>query len=59
MAVGTGLVVVRGFTSVVGVGSLLLYVAVVALAVNLTVAAFGTAVLDRWGVARERAAVAA
>ena len=49
MAVGTGLAVVRGFTSVVGVGSVLLYVALVALVVNLTVAAAATVVLDRRG----------
>jgi solute:Na+ symporter, SSS family len=59
MAVGTVLVVVRGFTSVVGIGSVLLYVALVALAVNLTVAAVATVVLDRRGVPRERPAVAA
>lgn len=59
MAVGTALVVVRGFTSVVGVGSLLLYVALVALAVNLAVAAAATVLLDRRGVPRERPAVVA
>ena len=59
MAVGTGLVVVRGFTSVVGVGSVLLYVALVALTVNLAVGAVATVLLDRRGVPRERPAVAA
>jgi SSS family solute:Na+ symporter len=59
MAVGTVLVVVRGFTSVVGIGSVLLYVALVALAVNLTVAAVATVLLDRRGVPRERPAMAA
>jgi hypothetical protein len=43
---------------VVGVGSVLLYVALVALAVNLAVAGVATVVLDRRGVPRERAAVA-
>lgn len=57
MAVGTALVVVRGFTSVVGVGSLLLYVALVALAANLVVAAVATVLLDRRGVPRERPVV--
>lgn len=59
MAVGTVLVVVRGFNSVVGVGSVLIYVALVALVVNLAVAAVATVLLDRSGVARERPAVAA
>jgi solute:Na+ symporter, SSS family len=58
MVVGTGLVVVRGFTSVVGVGPALLYVALVALAVNLAVAAAATVVLDRRGVPREQPVVA-
>ncbi|SHK52324.1 solute:Na+ symporter, SSS family [Pseudonocardia thermophila] len=49
MVTGTVLVVVRGFTSVVAVGSVLLYVALVALAVNLAVAAVATIVLRRRG----------
>lgn len=59
MAVGTALVVMRGFTSVVGVGSVQLYVALVALVINLAVAAVATMLLDRRGVPRERPAVTA
>ncbi|WP_214367176.1 sodium:solute symporter [Pseudonocardia sp. H11422] len=54
MVVGTVLAVAGGFTTVVAVGPVLLYVAVVALAVNLTVATVATPVLDRWGVTRGR-----
>ncbi len=49
MLTGTVLVVVRGFTSVVGVGSVLLYVALVALVINLAVAAVTTVLLRRRG----------
>ena len=59
MAVGTLFVVVRGFTSVIGVGTVLIYVALVALVVNLGVAATATVFLDRRGVPRERAVVVA
>lgn len=52
MSVGTVLAVVGGFTSIVAVGPVLLYVAVVALAANLVVAAAATPLLDRWGVSR-------
>jgi SSS family solute:Na+ symporter len=47
MAVGTVLAVAGGFTSVVAIGPVLLYVAVVALAVNLAVAAALTPVYAR------------
>jgi SSS family solute:Na+ symporter len=49
MAVGTVLAVAGGFTSVVAIGPALLYVAVVALAVNLAVAAVLTPVFARGG----------
>jgi SSS family solute:Na+ symporter len=54
MIAGTVLAVARGFTSVVGVGSVLLYVALLALAINLVVAAVATVLLDRWGIPRQR-----
>jgi len=47
MVVGTVLAVAGGFTSVVAIGPVLLYVAVVALAVNLAVAAVCTPVFTR------------
>src|SRR5690606_32830651 len=47
MVVGTVLAVAGGFTSVVAIGPVLLYVAVVALAVNLAVAALLTPVFTR------------
>ena len=50
MLVGTVLAVAGGFTSVVAVGPVLMYIAVVALAVNVGVAACLTPLLDRWGV---------
>jgi SSS family solute:Na+ symporter len=52
MLTGTVLAVAGGFTSVVAVGPVLLYVAVVALAVNLVVATVLTPLLDRWGLPR-------
>lgn len=52
MVVGTVLAVTGGFTSVVAIGSVLLYVAVVALAVNLAVAAVLTPVFSRRGMPR-------
>jgi solute:Na+ symporter, SSS family len=50
MVVGTVLAVAGGFTSIVGIGSAQCYVALVALAVNLGVAAAATPLLGRWGV---------
>jgi SSS family solute:Na+ symporter len=52
MLVGSLLAVAGGFTSVVAVGPVLLYVAVVALAANLAVATVLTPLLDRWGLPR-------
>ncbi|MDN5859861.1 MAG: sodium:solute symporter [Pseudonocardia sp.] len=51
MVLGTALAVGGGFTSVIAVGPVLLYVAVLALAANLAVAALGTAAARRWVVA--------
>jgi solute:Na+ symporter, SSS family len=52
MVVGTVLAVTGGFTSVVAIGPVLLYVAVVALAVNLAVATATTPVFTRRGLPR-------
>ncbi len=52
MIVGTVFAVTGGFTSVVAIGPVLLYVAVVALAVNLAVAAVLTPVFGRRGIPR-------
>jgi SSS family solute:Na+ symporter len=52
MVVGTVLAVAGGFTSVVAIGPVLLYVAVVALAVNLAVAAVLTPVFTGRGMPR-------
>jgi SSS family solute:Na+ symporter len=56
MVVGTVLAVLGGFTSVVAIGPVLLYVAVVALAVNLAVAAMLTPVFSGRGMWRAEAA---
>jgi SSS family solute:Na+ symporter len=52
MAAGTAMLAMNGFVSVVAVGDLQVYAAIVALALNLTVAAVLTPVLDRLGVPR-------